>query len=97
VVDLAELKYMDVRKEVADVLLEYLEAVTHQLLHLRQLYKSELFERQRLYGITVRKSRHPKLNNYINDVISSLKVGDPGDAGSCLLNSALLHVPSDIS
>eukprot|EP00891_Asterochloris_glomerata_P001347 jgi/Astpho2/1347/fgenesh1_pg.00024_%23_35_t len=33
----------------------------------------ELFERQRLYGITVHKSRHPGLNDYIHSVVTSLK------------------------
>ena len=45
-----------------------------QVLHLRQLYRPELFERQRLYGITVHKSRHPGLNEYIHSVVTSLKV-----------------------
>ena len=50
-------------------------AVLRQVLHLRQLYRPELFERQRLYGITVHKCRHPGLNDYIHSVVTSLKVG----------------------
>jgi mitotic spindle assembly checkpoint protein MAD2B len=62
------------RDQVVEVLLEFLEAVLHQLLFVRQVYSPELFERQRLYGVVVRKSRHPDLNQYVHEVVSSLKV-----------------------
>lgn len=60
--------------QVAALLCECLEAIVHQLLFVRQLYSPELFERQRLYGVAVRKSRHPELNQYISEVVSSLQV-----------------------
>ena len=62
-------------------------AVLRQVLHLRQLYRPELFERQRLYGITVHKSRHPGLNEYIHSVVTSLKVR-PQLYGSSLSSSS---------
>ena len=55
---------------------EFLEAVIHEVLYLRHLYTREIFERYRLYGIAVHKSRHPDLNHYIADSILSLKVGN---------------------
>lgn len=64
---------MDTKQGVADVLLEFIEAVIHQILFVRELYSPELFERQRLYGVAVRKARHPELSDYIHDVITSLK------------------------
>ena len=64
----------DLTQEFVSVFVEFVEAVIHQILHLRSIYKPELFERRRLYGITTRKSRHPDLNEYINSIASSLKV-----------------------
>lgn len=63
------------REQLVLIVLEFLEAVLHQLLFVRQLYSAELFERQKLYGVAVRKSRHPDLNRYLHEVVSSLKVG----------------------
>jgi hypothetical protein len=59
---------------LVDVLLEFLEALVHQILFVRELYSPELFERQRLYGIAVRRSRHPELNSYISEAVAGLKV-----------------------
>ena len=59
---------------VIAILLEFIECLIHQLLHLRKLYSADLFERQRLYGIAVHRSRHPELNDYISTVVESLQV-----------------------
>ena len=53
---------------------EYIEAITHELLYRRGIYDRNIFERERLYGIALHKSRHPELNLYISDSILSLKV-----------------------
>lgn len=45
-----------------------------QVLHLREVYARDLFQRHRLYDVMVRKSRHPQLNEYIHAVVQSLKV-----------------------
>lgn len=63
------------RDSLVDVLLEFLEALVHQVLFVRELYAPELFERQRLYGIAVRRSRHPDLNAYIAGAVGGLRVG----------------------
>lgn len=63
----------DLTQEFVNVFSEFVEAVIHQILHLRRVYKPELFERHRLYGITTRKSRHPDLNEYIHSIANSLK------------------------
>ncbi|KAK9818377.1 hypothetical protein WJX72_011659 [[Myrmecia] bisecta] len=64
----------EVQEEVATVLCEFLEAAVHQVLHLREVYNPELFDRHRYLNITVRKSRHPDLNEYIHSLVESLKV-----------------------
>lgn len=58
-----------------EVLLEFLEALVHQVLFVRELYAPELFQRQRLYSIAVRRARHPDLASYIADAVAGLRVG----------------------
>ena len=58
----------------AELVCEFLEVVTHEILYLRKIYTREIFERERLYGIVVHKSRHPELNLYVSDALLSLKV-----------------------
>lgn len=58
---------------LVDTLLEFLEAFIHQVLFVRELYSPELFERQRLYGIAVRRARHPELAAYIADAVGGLR------------------------
>ena len=66
------------RDSLVDVLLEFLEALVHQVLFVRELYAPELFERKRLYGIAVRRARHPDLATYISDAVAGLRVGCAG-------------------
>ena len=54
---------------------DYNEALVHQVLFVRELYSQELFERQRLYGIAVRRARHPDLAAYVADAVAGLRVG----------------------
>ncbi len=51
----------------------FVEATVHEILHQRGVYSSELFTRHRLYGIMVRKARHPQLNDHIHSVVQSLQ------------------------
>lgn len=55
-------------------LCDFIEATVHEVLHLRGIYSAELFQRQRLFNIAVRKSRHPKLTDYIHGVVQSIRV-----------------------
>ncbi len=59
---------------LVDALLEFLEAFIHQVLFVREIYSPELFERQRLYGIAVRRARHPELAAYIASAVAGLRV-----------------------
>lgn len=60
--------------DLQDAFCEFLEALVHQTLCLREIYSPELFEKQRLYSIVVRRARHPELAKYIHHAIDSLKV-----------------------
>ena len=62
------------QEELVDAVCEFLEAAVHVYLFARGLYSRDLFERQRLYGIDVRKARHPELCAYIASVIANLRV-----------------------
>lgn len=57
----------------AELLLEFIEVLVHQIVCLRQVYRADVFERQRLYGVAVKRSRHPQLNEYIHEVVAGLK------------------------
>jgi hypothetical protein len=59
---------------VLDLCLEFLQAFIHQALYQREIYSSSLFERRRLYGIVIRRARHPELAQYIQEIVASLKV-----------------------
>ncbi|XP_022090275.1 mitotic spindle assembly checkpoint protein MAD2B-like [Acanthaster planci] len=57
----------------ADILCEFLEVAIHQILHVRSLYPSGIFDRRKKYNIPVQMSRHPELNKYITDVLEGMK------------------------
>lgn len=58
---------------LVDITLEFLEAVIHEILFTRELYRQDIFERRRLYGLAVHRSRHPDLNSYIEDALHGLR------------------------
>ncbi|KAK9808407.1 hypothetical protein WJX73_001281 [Symbiochloris irregularis] len=64
--------WMAKRKRDAAAVTEALDAglVTHKQ---RALYASDLFDRHRLYGVAVRKARHPQLVAYIAQATEGLK------------------------
>ncbi len=61
-------------EDIEHCLCDFIEATVHEVLHLRGIYSPELFARQRLFNIAVRKSRHPKLTDYIHGVVQSIRV-----------------------
>ena len=54
-------------------------------------YDANIFERERLYGIAVHKSRHPELNLYISDSILSIKACSLPLKSLHLINIDLFH------
>ena len=61
----------DTAEEAASVLTEFIEAITHHILHARKVYPREAFERTRMYGVAVQRCRHPGLRSYISETASS--------------------------
>eukprot|EP01116_Phalansterium_solitarium_P005235 TRINITY_DN16691_c0_g1_i1.p1 TRINITY_DN16691_c0_g1~~TRINITY_DN16691_c0_g1_i1.p1 ORF type:complete len:245 (+),score=68.78 TRINITY_DN16691_c0_g1_i1:121-855(+) len=74
-VDLTEPKNSEVLsfKEMIDVLCEFFEVVVHSILFVRDLYPKAVFERRRKYNLPVMMSRSPELNEYIVEVVASLR------------------------
>eukprot|EP00961_Rhodomonas_salina_P073691 990379-Rhodomonas_salina.1 len=57
-------------RDVSAVFCEFLEAATHTLLYIRNVYPPEIFDRRRKYNVPVRQSRHKELNDYISGAIA---------------------------
>ncbi|XP_004365102.2 mitotic arrest defective protein 2B [Capsaspora owczarzaki ATCC 30864] len=56
-----------------DILCDFLEVAIHMILYARQLYPMESFERRKKFNVPVYMNRHPELNRYILDIVSSLR------------------------
>lgn len=55
------------------VVVEFLEAAVHHLLHARGLYPKELFEPVNVCGARCMKARHPDLEAYVFDALNALR------------------------
>lgn len=49
----------------ASILCQFVEASVHLILYARHVYPQEIFERRRLFDVTVFRSRHVELNDHI--------------------------------
>ena len=58
---------------LVDALCEFLEAAVHVSLRARGPYAPELFERRRLYGVSVARARHPELCAYIASAVGAAR------------------------
>lgn len=61
------------RPELSQIVCEFLEAAVHSILHVRDLYPSEVFERRRYCGVPIQWVRHPGLRDYIHQTVNSLR------------------------
>ncbi len=68
--------------EVLGALCEFLEAAVHVVLHAREVYPKEAFERCRIYATQVHRCRHPKVSEYVGAVVHQLKVRCGGQAAA---------------
>jgi hypothetical protein len=58
---------------IMDLLLEFLEAGIQYLLYIRQVYPSNLFSKTMLYHIPVYKATHPKLKEYLDQLMTAIQ------------------------
>jgi len=56
----------------AETLVEYLEAAVYSTLARRGVYPAEMFESQLLYGVPVRRTRSPALEEYVEEFLEAL-------------------------
>lgn len=52
---------------VSDLIAEWLEVCTHQILYANSIYPPSVFERCRKYALQVHRVRHPAVQQYICD------------------------------
>eukprot|EP00048_Salpingoeca_helianthica_P010946 m.156810 g.156810 ORF g.156810 m.156810 type:complete len:233 (-) comp15158_c0_seq8:42-740(-) len=57
---------------VASVICDLLEVAIHTILYVRSVYPATIFERRKKYGVPVQMSRHPELNQYIADSLTTI-------------------------
>ena len=65
---------MPTAAEWADVLLEFLEALVHQILYRFDVYPAASFEKRGAYGLCVHRCRHPAVCDYVHGVLEDVKV-----------------------
>ncbi|KAK0175786.1 hypothetical protein PV327_009508 [Microctonus hyperodae] len=56
-----------------DILLEFLEIAFNGILFYRNLYPKEIFGRKKIYGIAVNISQHPEVNQYIKNILETIR------------------------
>ena len=58
---------------IVTTLCDFLGAAVHQILHTRGVYPSQVFERRRLFDVTVFRSRYKELNDHIDLVVDGAR------------------------
>ena len=61
------------RPEVFIMLCDFLSVCIHLILHARHVYPRDIFERRRHLDVTVFRSRHPELNEYVAQVVEGAR------------------------
>lgn len=58
--------------ERADILCEFFEVITHNILYIRELYPHQIFTKSKKYGAIVYQSAHPQINEYIAECLKAV-------------------------
>ena len=78
----------------ADVVSDFLLASVHLILRTRNVYPADIFERRRLFDVTVFHSCHVELNEYISMVVHGARwLLDRGEADALVVS--ILGRPRD--
>ncbi|XP_077998684.1 mitotic spindle assembly checkpoint protein MAD2B-like [Glandiceps talaboti] len=64
---------INAKQVAADILCEFVEVAFHLILYMREVYPAGIFERRKKYNVPVQMSCHPEVNQYILDVLQSVK------------------------
>ena len=54
------------------VFIEFVEVLIHQIIYLRKIYPESIYESRRKFNIPVKMSKHPWVNNYIEETLETL-------------------------
>ncbi|TMW63221.1 hypothetical protein Poli38472_002162 [Pythium oligandrum] len=57
------------RRQLTDVLLEFLEVVVHEFLYQWRVYPQEAFTKRVMYDVPVHMNRHPQLCEYVHSML----------------------------
>lgn len=68
-----ESQQLDARSVMTNILCEFLEVAVHLILYVREVYPAGIFKKRKKYNVPVQMSCHPELNQYIQDVLHSIK------------------------
>lgn len=58
---------------ISDILIEVLEVAINLILYVRNIYPDGIFQRCQKYNIGVMMSTHPKVNEYIKDLLETIR------------------------
>jgi mitotic spindle assembly checkpoint protein MAD2B len=69
------------------LLCDFLGVCIHLILHARHVYPRDIFERRRHLDVTVFRSRHPELNEYITQVVEGARhLMERGEADALVIS-----------
>jgi mitotic spindle assembly checkpoint protein MAD2B len=57
----------------SDILIDFLEVAVHNVLYVRNIYPESIFVRRKKYGVPVRMSTHPHLNEYVTECLKTIR------------------------
>ena len=63
----------DKREIHKDVFIEFVEVLIHQVIYLMKIYPDSIYLARRKFNIPVKMSNHPWVNNYIEEILETLK------------------------
>jgi len=74
----------------ADLVVEFLDTATHQILYQRGIYPQRVFTRCSKFGVPVLRSEHPRVNQFIGDHLRSVHEMMESGSAVCRVDVAVL-------
>ncbi|KAL1514130.1 hypothetical protein ABEB36_003441 [Hypothenemus hampei] len=62
----------EIKAEVVDIILEFLEVTIHNILYVRKLYPDVIYTLKKKYGVSVYQLIHPDLVKYIEECLKAV-------------------------
>jgi len=74
----------------ADLVVEFSDTATHQILYQRGIYPQRVFTRCSKFGVPVLRSEHPRVNQFVGDHLRSVHEMVEGGSAVCRVDVAVL-------